>query len=116
MQLEERLVGDIVILAVSGELTLNHGGDVMLKDRVRSLLQQGRRKLIIDLGEVSSLDSAGLGELVQAYASTKNKGGSLKLARLTPRIKILLTITKLVTVFECYEREADAVQSFSATV
>ena len=116
MQIEERLAGDIVILGVSGDLTLNHGGDVILKDRVRSLIQQGRRKLVVDLGGVSSLDSAGLGELVQAYATTKNKGGSLKLVRLTARIKVLLTITKLVTVFECYDREAEAIDSFSAAV
>ena len=116
MQIEERLAGDIVILVVSGDLTLNHGGDVMLKDRVRSLIQQGRRKFVVDLGGVSSLDSAGLGELVQAYVSTKNKGGNLKLVRLPPRVRVLLTITKLVTVFECYDREPEAVQSFSATV
>ncbi|MGB7219457.1 MAG: STAS domain-containing protein [Vicinamibacterales bacterium] len=116
MQLDERLVGDVVVLVVSGDLTLNHGGDVMLKDKVRSLILQGRRKLVVDLGGVSSLDSAGLGELVQAYATTRNKGGSLKLSRLTPRTTVLLTITKLISVFECYDREADAIDSFSATV
>ena len=116
MQFDERLAGDVVILKIGGDITLNHGGDEMLKDKVRSLIQQGRRKIVLDLGGVSYVDSAGLGELVQAHVSTKTKGGSLKLAGLPKRIKDLLTITRLVTVFECYDREADAVESFSATV
>jgi anti-sigma B factor antagonist len=114
MQLEERVIGDIVVLAIKGDITLNKGGDVILKDRIRSLLFQGHKKLLLDLGEVSFLDSAGLGELVQAYATTKNKGGALKLVRLTKRLKDLLTITKLVTVFESFDTEADAIASFSA--
>jgi len=116
MQLDERLVGDVVIVVASGDITLNHGGDAMLRDKVRGVLQQGRRKLVIDLAGVSSVDSAGLGELVQAYVSTKNKGGSLKLVRLPKRVRDLLTITKLITVFECYDQEAEAVDSFSATL
>ena len=114
MQLEERSVGDIVIVAVKGDITLNKGSDVVLRDKVRSLIQQGRLKLIIDLGHVSYMDSAGLGELVQAYATTKNKGGSLKLLGLTKRLKDLLAITKLATVFESFDQEADAIASFSA--
>jgi anti-sigma B factor antagonist len=114
MQLEERSVGDIVIVAVKGDITLNKGSDVVLRDKVRSLIQQGRLKLIIDLGHVSYMDSAGLGELVQAYATTKNRGGSLKLLGLTKRLKDLLAITKLATVFESFDQEADAIASFSA--
>jgi anti-sigma B factor antagonist len=116
MQLEEKTVGDVVIVAVTGDITLNKGGDVALKDKVRSLIQQGHKKLLIDLGGVSYMDSAGLGELIQAYATTKNKGGSLKLVRLTKRLKDLLTITKLVTVFESFDTEAAAIASFSAAV
>jgi anti-sigma B factor antagonist len=116
MQLEQRAVDDVVIVAVKGDITLNKGGDVALKDKVRSLIQQGHLKLLIDLSQVSYMDSAGLGELVQAYATTKNKGGSLKLLGLTKRLKDLLTITKLVTVFESFDREADAIASFSAAV
>src|ERR1019366_8857090 len=67
MQLDERMVGDIAIITVTGDITLNKGGDVVLKDKVRSLLQQARVKLLLDLGAVSYVDSAGLGELVQAY-------------------------------------------------
>jgi anti-sigma B factor antagonist len=114
MQLDERSVGDITIITVNGDITLNKGGDVVLKDKVRSLLQQGRTKLLLDLGAVSYVDSAGLGELVQAYATTKNKGGSLKLLRPAKRLKDLLTITKLVTVFDSYDTEAAGIASFSA--
>ena len=116
MQLEERVVGDVVIVAVTGDITLNKGGDVVIKDKVRSLVQQGRKKVLLDLGGVSYMDSAGLGELVQAYATTKNSGGSLKLVRLTKRIHDLLTITKLVTVFDTYDTEAAAIASFSSAV
>ena len=116
MQLDERQVGDVVILTVTGEITLSRGGDVLLKYRVRGLIQQGRLKLIVDVAGVSYVDSAGLGELVQAYATTKNKGGSLKLVRLPKRLRDLLTITKLITVFECYDQEADAMASFPAAV
>jgi anti-sigma B factor antagonist len=114
MQLEERTVGDIVIVGVKGDITLNKGSDVVLRDKVRSLIQQGHLKLIIDLGQVSHMDSAGLGELVHAYATTRNKGGSLKLLGLTRRLKDLLAITKLATVFESFDQEADAIASFPA--
>lgn len=113
MHLEERMVGDVAVVTVTGEITLNKGGDVALRDKVRSLLQQGYTKLVVDLGNVSFVDSAGLGELVQAYATTKNKNGVLKLARTTKRLKDLLTVTKLVTVFDSYDSEAEAVASFA---
>jgi anti-sigma B factor antagonist len=114
MQIDEKVVGEVVIITVTGDITLNKGGDIGLRDRVRRLLQQGRTRLLLDLGAVSYVDSAGLGELVQAYATTKNKGGSLKLLRVTKRLKDLLTITKLVTVFDTYDTEAAGIASFSA--
>ena len=113
MQLEERKVGDVTVIVVSGDITQNKGGDLVLKNRVRDVLQQGRKKLILDLGGVSYVDSAGLGELVQAYATTKKEGGMLKLVAVTTRLRDLLTITKLVTVFDSYESQADAVASFA---
>jgi anti-sigma B factor antagonist len=116
MQLDQRVVGDIVVVTVEGEITLNKGGNVALNDKIRSLIQQGHKKLLLDLGNVPYVDSAGLGELVQAYTTTKNKGGSLKLLRLTKRLKDLLTITKLATVFESFDTEAAAIESFSASV
>jgi anti-sigma B factor antagonist len=113
MKLEERVVGDIAIVTVTGDITLNKGGDVVLGDKVRSLIQQGHKKMLIDLGGVSYMDSAGLGQLVQAYATAKNKGASLKLVRLTKRLHDLLSITKLVTIFESFDSEAAAMASFS---
>jgi anti-sigma B factor antagonist len=116
LQLSERTVGDVVVVDLSGKITLGEGGDAMLKDKVRSLLQQGRKKLVLNLGGVSYIDSAGLGELVQAYAATTKHGGALKLLNTTKRIKDLLSITKLLTVFETFENEGEAVTSFSAAV
>lgn len=116
MQLSERTIGDIVIVSVSGDITQHRGGDIALKDKVRSLIQQGQRKLLIDLGHVSYVDSAGLGELVHAYATTKNVGGSLKLVNVTKRLRDLLAITKLVTVFDTFDDEAAALASFAAAV
>jgi anti-sigma B factor antagonist len=115
MQLEEKVVGDVVVVTVTGDITLG-SGDIGLRDKVRSLIQQGHKKMLLDLGGVSYMDSSGLGELVHVYATMKNKGGVLKLVRLTRRISDLLTITKLVTVFETYDTEASALASFSATV
>ena len=114
MQLEQHIVGDVAVVKVTGDITLNRGGDVMLKDKVQSLLQQGHTKLVIDLSAVSYVDSAGLGELVQAYATTRNRGGALKLHGITKRVNDLLVVTKLLTVFEVYDSEAEAVASFGA--
>jgi anti-sigma B factor antagonist len=116
LQMSERTIGDVVIIDMSGKITLGDGGDALLKDKVRSLLQQGRKKLVVNLGDVSYIDSAGLGELVQAYAATNKSGGALKLVNTTKRIKDLLAITKLLTVFETYDSENDAVTSFTAVV
>ena len=114
MQLEQRIVGNIAVVKVTGDITLNKGGDVLLKDKVQSLLQQGQKNLVIDLSAVSYVDSAGLGELVQAYATTKNKGGALKLFGVTKRLKDLLVVTKLLTVFDTYDSEAEALTSFGS--
>jgi len=114
MQIEERQSGDVTVIRVNGDITLNKGGDVLLKDKVQSLLQQGKKKLLLDLGGVSYVDSAGLGQLVQVYATTKNHGGMLKLLNLTKRLKDLLVVSKLLTVFDSYESEAEALGSFGA--
>ena len=114
MQLAERIAGDVVVVTVSGDITLNKGGDVLLKDKVRSLLQQGHKNVLLDLGGVSVVDSAGLGELVQAYVTTKNRGGVLKLLNVTKRLKDLLVVTKLLTVFDTFENEAAALASFGS--
>jgi anti-sigma B factor antagonist len=85
---------------------------VVLKDKIRSLLQQGRQKLLLDLGNVSYVDSAGLGQLVQAHVTVKKAGGSLKLLNLTKRLHDLLILTRLATVFDTYDTEAEALASF----
>ena len=113
MQIGQRMVGDVTIVEITGDITLSKGGDVMIKDKVQSLLQQGNRKLLLDLGNVSYVDSAGLGQLVQVYATTSHLGGSLKLMRVTKRLKDLLVLTKLLTVFESYDNENEAVASFN---
>ena len=113
MQIEQKVTGDVAVIGVTGDITLNQGGDVLLKDKVQSLLQQGYRKLVLDLGGVSYVDSAGLGQLVQIHATTKTNGGSLRLVNVTKRLKDLLVVTKLVTVFDSYDSETEAVASFT---
>ena len=112
MQISERTVGDVVIVDVAGKITLGDGGDVALRDKMRSLIQQDHKKVLLNLGEVSYVDSAGLGEIVQSYSTVTKNGGKLKLLNVTKRIKDLLSITKLLTVFECHDNEADALKSF----
>ena len=112
MQIDQRTNGDVAIVGIRGDITLSKGGDVLLKDKIQSLLQQGHRKILLDLGNVSYVDSAGLGQLVQVYATTSHLGGSLKLLNLTKRLRDLLVLTKLLTVFESYDSESDAVASF----
>jgi anti-sigma B factor antagonist len=113
MDISERKNGDVVIVEVSGKITLGEGGDAALKDKMRSLVQQGQKKLLLNLGQVSYVDSAGLGEIVQAYATVNKNGGTLKLLNVTKRIRDLLAITKLLTVFDTFDNEAEAVRSFS---
>ncbi|MBP1633584.1 MAG: rsbV [Acidobacteria bacterium] len=111
MQIHQRQVGDVVIIDVVGKMTLGEG-DELLRDKVNSLIQQGHRKLVLNLAEVPYIDSAGLGEVVRTYTTVSRQGGALKLLNLTKRIQDLLSITKLLTVFETYESEAEAVKSF----
>ena len=115
MHISERTVGDVVIVDVSGKVTLGDGGDVVLKDKMQSLVQQGRKKVLLNLAEVSYVDSAGLGEIVQSYATVMKNGGALKLLNVTKRIKDLLSITKLVAVFDTFDTEQEAIASYAAT-
>jgi anti-sigma B factor antagonist len=112
MHISQRTNGDVVIVEVSGKITLGDGGDAVLKDKMRSLAQQGHKKVLLNLADVSYVDSAGLGEIVQAYATVNKNGGTLKLLNVTKRIKDLLSITKLLTVFDTFDDEAEAVRSF----
>ena len=113
MQIEERMVGDVVVLDLKGKVTLGEG-DELLKDKVNSMVNQGHKKIVLNLAQVPYIDSAGLGEIVRTYTTVSRQGGNLKLVNLTKRITDLLSITKLLTVFETYDNEADAVRSFSS--
>ena len=113
MQIEEREVGEVLIIDLSGKLTIGEG-DELLKDKINSLVQQGRRKLVLNLAGVPYIDSAGLGEIVRTYTTVSRQGGKLKLLNLTKRIQDLLAITKLLTVFETFDSEQEAVQSFAS--
>jgi len=111
MTLSERSVGSVTVLDVVGDVKLDEGAG-QLRDKVRSLLQQGKTKLLVNLGGVPYIDSAGLGELVQAYAVAGRQGGALKLVNVTKRLRDLLVITKLATVFEMFDDEAAGLASF----
>ncbi len=111
MEIAERTVNEVTILDLKGKMTLGEG-DELLKDKINSLLSQGRKKLLLNLEGVPYIDSAGLGEVVRTYTTVSRQGGSLKLLNLTKRIEDLLSITKLLTVFETYDSESEAVQSY----
>jgi anti-sigma B factor antagonist len=111
MQIEERVVGEVTILDLKGKITLGEG-DEALKDKINSLTLQNRRQILLNLEGVPYIDSAGLGEVVRTYTTVSRQGGQLKLVNLTKRIEDLLSITKLLTVFETFDTEADALNSF----
>ena len=111
MQIEERVVDDVTILDLKGKITLGEG-DEALKDKINSLAMQDRKRILLNLEGVPYIDSAGLGEVVRTYTTISRQGGQLKLVNLTKRITDLLSITKLLTVFETFETEAEALKSF----
>ncbi len=113
MTLSERHVGAVAVIDVPASLTLGASADT-LHDKVRSLLQQGQKHIVVNLGAVSYMDSSGLGALIAAFATTAKQGGTLKLLHLTKRLHDLLVITKLASVFESFEDETSAVASFDA--
>ena len=115
MTIQERASGAVQILDLNGKLVLGDG-DVLLKDKVHSLVFQGRKQIVLNLGSVSYVDSSGLGALIAASLTAKNNGGEIKLLNLTKRIQDLLSIAKLATVFETFDNEAVAVASFPAVV
>ena len=112
MQIDERQVGEVTILDLKDKITLNEGDEV-LKDKINSLILQNRKRILLNLADVPYIDSAGLGEIVRTYTTVSRQGGQLKLVNLTKRITDLLMITKLLTVFETFDVEQDALKSFS---
>ncbi len=111
MELQERHVGDVVVLDISGQLTLGDDS-VRLRDKINSALHQGSRNILLNLGGVSYIDSAGLGELVSSFTTVKRENGSLKLFNLGKQSQDQLTITKLVMVFDTFDTEQEGVNSF----
>lgn len=107
-----RQVGDVTVLDAAGKITLGEGA-ALLRDTVKNLIGADNKKILINLGEVSYIDSSGIGELVSSFTTVTGAGGQLKLLNLTKRVQDLLQITKLYTVFEIHDDEAKAVRSFS---
>lgn len=111
MKAVTRQVGDVTVIECSGQIKLGEGSST-LRDTVKDLLSKGNKKLLIDLGEISYIDSSGIGELISAFTSAKNQGGEMKLLHLTKKIEGLLQITKLYTVFDVKDDEAAAIAAF----
>ena len=111
LNINERQAGDVTVLDMSGKITIGEGS-VALRTAVRRLLEEGKKRILLNLAQVSYIDSSGIGELVSSYTATNKENGQLKLLNLTQKIRDLLTITKLLTVFDTYDSEADALNSF----
>ncbi|MFY9553790.1 MAG: STAS domain-containing protein [Blastocatellia bacterium] len=113
MDIKERVVNGVSILDLSGKIVLGEG-DMQVKERIKDLLADGQKRILLNLAEVNYIDSAGLGALISSYTTAKRDGASLRLVNLTKRIKDLLAITKLITVFETFETEEEALASFKS--
>ena len=111
MKITKREKNGVTILEVEGKVTIGKG-DVVLREAVLQAIGEGPAKLLINLGEVTTIDSSGVGELVSAYTTVTNRGGKLKLVNLPPKVNDILQITQLITVFEVYDNEAEALASF----
>jgi anti-sigma B factor antagonist len=112
LDVKERQAGDVTILDLRGEVRIGEGS-IALRDAIRNLAAAGKKKLLLNLAGVSYIDSSGIGELIANYTTVSRQGGQLKLLKLTDRVQNLLVITKLLTVFDAYDDEAEALQSFN---
>jgi anti-sigma B factor antagonist len=113
IKIEERQIGHVTVLDIAGRLTIDQAAQ-HLKDKINSLISQARTNIVLNLENVPYIDSGGLGQLVASYGSVMRGGGALKLLKVGSRNHDLLSITRLVTVFESFDTEAEAVQSFKA--
>jgi len=111
MKASTRQVQDVTIVDLTGRITLGEGSSV-LRDTVKDLAAKGQKKILLNLGDISYIDSSGIGELVAAFTSVRNQGGEMKLLHLTKKMHDLLQITKLYTVFDVKDDEAEAVKAF----
>lgn len=112
VKISKREVGNVTVVDLSGRLVLGDAS-AQLRQTLRDLLEAGKTKIVLNLGQVGYIDSSGLGELVSGFTTVKNQGGQLKLTNLTDKVTDLLTVTKLYTVFEIHPDETAALQSFS---
>ena len=113
LNIAQRRSDSVVILDLEGQIRLGQG-NLELHQTLRDLVERGEKKILVNLANVSNIDSSGLGELIAGYATLKKNDGELKLFNLTDRISELMMITKLLTVFEVYDNEADAIASFDS--
>jgi anti-sigma B factor antagonist len=111
MTIDTRTSNGVTILDIHGKITIGEGS-AEIRNKVRDLLQSGRKHILLNLGDVSYVDSSGIGELVSSYTTVTNQGGDLKLLNLTRKLRELLAITKLLTVFDSFEDEKEAIESF----
>ena len=112
LNMKERQAGDVTVLDMDGKITIGEGS-VALRSAIRRLLEEGKKKVLLNLAGVSYIDSSGIGELVSSYTAINKDGGQLKLLNLTQKTLELLTITKLLTVFDVYENESEAMNGFN---
>ena len=111
LDIRERQSGDVTVLDMDGKITIGEGS-VTLRGAVRRLLEEGKKKILLNLAGVRYMDSSGIGELVSSYTAINKEGGQLKLLNLAQKLQDLLTITKLLTVFDAYDDEAEALTNF----
>jgi len=111
LNIRERQAGDVTVLDLDGKITIGEG-NVALRSAVRRLIEEGKKKILLNLGGVGYIDSSGIGELVSSYTTLNKEEGQLKLLHLTQKLQELLTITKLLTVFDAYDTEAEALSAF----
>jgi anti-sigma B factor antagonist len=112
MKASNRQVDGITVVDMSGRITLGEGS-VVLRDTIRDLISKGQKKILLNLGDVTYIDSSGIGELVSAFTAVRREGGELKLLNLTKKVHDLLQITKLYTVFDIKDDEAAAIKAFT---
>ncbi|MBA3714629.1 MAG: STAS domain-containing protein [Pyrinomonadaceae bacterium] len=111
LNIRERQAGDVTVIDMEGKITIGEGS-VAVRSAVRRLLEEGKKKILLNLAGVSYVDSSGIGELVSSFTTINREGGQLKLLNLTQKIRDLLAITKLLTVFDVYEDESTALNSY----
>jgi anti-sigma B factor antagonist len=115
LYIHERREGDVAVLDLKGRIRIS-GGTLALHRSIRCLVDEGKTKILLNLAGVTHIDSTGLGELISSYVTLSNKGGQIKLVHLTERLQDIMTITKLLTVFDVYDNEPDALASFTGHV